>query len=99
MRPWVVGRVPLGTAHHEGRRRELGDAAGVADVQVGHHHGSDPGGVDAPAAQLGGERLPGLHLQVAEGERAYAPEALGGLDRNGGMEPGVDQDRPGAGVL
>ena len=50
-------------------------------------------------AQLGGKRLAGVHLQVAEGERADAPEALGRLDRDGRVQAGVDQDRPGAGVL
>jgi hypothetical protein len=68
-------------------------------MEVCHHDDAHAARLDAALAQLCGQRLAWVHLEPLECELVDAPEALARADGYGGMEPGVDQHRPGAGVL
>jgi hypothetical protein len=91
--------LPLGARHHEGRVGELRDAARVVRVQVRHHDHAHLGRLDAELAELGRQRLPGLHPDVLDHTAGEATERLVGRDRDRGMEARVHEDPAGAGML
>ena len=90
---------PLRSADEERRAGVLRDRAGVVDVQVRHQHDLDVRGLDAALAQLRRGRLVGGHLDALEGDLREAAEVRRRVGGDRGVEAGVDQDRPGAGVL
>jgi hypothetical protein len=67
-------------------------------VQVGHHDHAHVAVPDPVVAQLVAQRLLGGHPD-AEQARPHAAEVLRRIDRDARVQPGVDEDRPGAGML